>query len=64
MNITRTHNGPIDEYLRVTGKTIEVFQADLKKGDPATASIFAAEILYKSIQDLTVAIENIPSTDD
>jgi hypothetical protein len=52
-----THNGPLDEYLRATGKPRESFEAELKRGDPAAASIFAAEVLFGAVQDLIMTIE-------
>jgi len=49
-------NGPVDQYLRETGKTREAFEAELKSGNPGTASIFAAEVLFGAIQDLIQAM--------
>ena len=53
-----SHNGPVAQYLKATGKTSEGFKADLQKGDPAAASIFAAELLFGAIHELTRAVES------
>jgi hypothetical protein len=51
-----THNGPVAQYLKATGKTSEHFKEDLQKGDPAAASIFSAELLFGAIHDLIRAV--------
>jgi hypothetical protein len=62
MGIMMTAGGPIDEYLRATGKTKEMFDAAVIRGDPATTSIFAAEVICKEISALTVDVESIFDT--
>jgi hypothetical protein len=54
-----TDKGPIAGYLRATGKTREAFDADLKRGDPATAAIFAGEVLFGAMKDLIRTIEGM-----
>lgn len=53
-----SHQGPIEEYLKVASKTLDVFNNDLRRGDPTAASIFAAEAICRSLADLTQTIEN------
>lgn len=57
-------NGPIDKYLRLTGKTDATFDVALKSGDAAATSVFAAEAVYSAIQDLIQTIENSASVGD
>jgi len=64
MGIIMTAGGPIDEYLRATGKDKATFDAEVKRGDPSATSIFAAEVLYKAISDLTQTMENITLKDE
>ena len=59
MGIIMTSGGPIDEYLHATGKTKEIFDAAVARGDPAVTSIFAAEVIYKAISTLTEEVEEI-----
>ena len=58
MGIFMTSGGPIDEYLRATGKDKKAFDAEIKKGDPNATSIFAAEVIYKAISNLIETVEN------
>jgi hypothetical protein len=63
MGIIMTSGGPIDEYLRATGKDRATFDTDLKRGDPNATSIFAAEVIYKALSDLIQTVENIALKD-
>lgn len=60
MAIAPLMNGPLSEYLKATGKAREQFDAELRSGNPAATSIFAAEMIVKAIADLTVSVENGP----
>jgi hypothetical protein len=59
MGITMIAGGPIDEYLHATSKDRGAFDKDVAAGDPAATSIFAAEVIYKAISDLTEEVEEI-----
>jgi hypothetical protein len=57
-----TCDGPIEGFLRATGKTREAFDADLKRGDPATAAIFAGEVLFGAMKQLIRTIEGLQNS--
>jgi hypothetical protein len=64
MGIIMTAGGPIAEYLRVTGKDKATFDRELKGGDANATTIFSAEVIYKAISDLILAVENRGETDE
>jgi len=59
MAITFTADGPIDRFLRVTGKTREEFERALKAGDVGAVSLFGSETVFSAVSDLIVAVENL-----
>ena len=59
MALTLKAGGPVEAYLHATGKSIKTFEADLRQGDPASASILSGDVLYGAIQDLVMAFENL-----
>lgn len=58
MALIPTHGGPISEYLKMANKTQATFDNEVRRGDPAAASVFAAEVVFGAIQDLIQTIEN------
>ena len=60
MRIAPLHNGPISNYLAVTSKTHDQFEGELRAGNPAAASIFAAEQIVRAISDLMMTVEGLP----
>jgi hypothetical protein len=59
MGIMMIAGGPIDEYLRLTGKDIKTFDTEIKRGDTNATSIFASEMIYKAVSNLIETVENI-----
>ncbi len=59
-----THGGPIDQYLKMTGKMQDTFHGEVRSGDPAAVSVFAAEIVFNAVLQLTEAVEKLPGATD
>lgn len=60
MAFAQLSNGPVSQYLKATGMSRDQFDTELRAGNPAAASIFAAEMIVKAIADLAVSVENGP----
>jgi len=50
-------NGPIANYIKSTEMSEEQFFEDLKNRDPGVTSIFAAEEIAYSLQELVAALQ-------
>lgn len=53
------HNGPTERYLKLTGKTQQQFEAELKKNDVAATLVFTSDLLFGQLGYVAKKVEDL-----